>query len=485
MIRAETPDSHIAHPKASGIKKIIQRITAIFSFFKKFFSLTESQPNDIGTPLENTVKIYTRSEHCISRSRISENALKVLQRLKKAGFEAYLVGGCVRDLLLGREPKDFDVATNASPEQVKQVFRNCRIIGRRFRLAHVFFGREIIEVATFRGSESDASDQQVIHEDGRLLRDNVFGTLEEDVWRRDFTVNALYYNIRDFSVVDYTGGMYDHANAVIRLIGDPNLRYREDPVRMLRAIRFAVKLGFTLHPETEEPIYSQAELLKSIPAARLYDEVLKLFLAGYGVQTFEMLRHYGLFAMLFPATDKCLETENQDFPRLFLIRALENSDLRFADGKSLTPYFLLAALLWEPLQETANAYMRRGENETIAFQNAANDVLSKQIKITAMPRHITQSMRDVWFMQSKFSRIVGSRPYRLLEQPKFRAAYDFLQLRAETGGADKALLDWWTTFQTADDEQRLRMTAPTKGSGGKGKGKPRRYRNRKKSDHPQ
>lgn len=441
--------------------------------------------NEAGKGTDSQPKIYQRSEHCISRSQISENALKVLQRLKKADYEVYLVGGCVRDLLLGREPKDFDVATNASPEQIKQVFRNCRIIGRRFRLAHVFFGREIIEVATFRGSETEESDQQVIHEDGRLLRDNVFGTLEEDVWRRDFTVNALYYNIRDFSVVDYTGGMQDHANATLRLIGDPEVRYREDPVRMLRAIRFAVKLGFTLHPETENPIYSQAELLKSIPSARLYDEVLKLFLAGYGVQTFEMLRHYGLFAMLFPATDKCLQTQDHDFPRLFLIRALENSDKRFNDGKSLTPYFLLAALLWEPLQLAANKRIQQGENETLAYQSASNEVLTRQIKITAMPRHITQSMRDVWFMQNKFSRTVGSRPYRLLEQPKFRAAYDFLQLRAETGGADPELVDWWTRFQAADEELRTQMTAPPKGGNSKTRGKSRRYRSRGKSSNPQ
>jgi len=441
--------------------------------------LAAEQVNEAVVP--GTVKIYPRSEHCISRAQISENALKVLQRLKKADYEAYLVGGCVRDLLLGREPKDFDVATNASPEQIKQVFRNCRIIGRRFRLAHVFFGREIIEVATFRGSEPEESDQQVVHEDGRLLRDNVFGTLEQDVWRRDFTVNALYYNIRDFSVVDYTGGMQDHASAVMRLIGDPEVRYREDPVRMLRAIRFAVKLGFTLHPDTEKPIHAQADLLKSIPSARLYDEVIKLFLFGYGLQTFEMLRHYGLFAILFPDTDACLASEDQDFPRLFLIRALENSDTRFNDGKTLTPYFLLAALLWEPLQLAAQRRIAHGENETLAYQNAANEVLTRQIKITALPRHITQSMREVWFLQNKFSRTVGSRPYRLLEQPKFRAAYDFLRLRGETGGADPQLVEWWTNFQDADDALREKMTAPPKS----GNGKPRnrkagRYRPRTK-----
>lgn len=424
------------------------------------------------------MKIYPRAEHCISRSQISENALKVLLRLKKADFEAYLVGGCVRDLLLGREPKDFDVATNASPEQVKQIFRNCRIIGRRFRLAHVFFGREIIEVATFRGSELEESDQHVIHEDGRLLRDNVFGTLEQDVWRRDFTVNALYYNIRDFSVVDYTGGMLDHSAGVLRLIGDPHVRYREDPVRMLRAVRFAVKLSFTLHPDTEKPIHELADLLKSIPSARLYDEMLKLFLGGYGLQTFELLRHYGLFSILFPATEKCLETQSHDFPRLFVIRALENSDQRFAQGKSLTPYFLLAALLWEPLQWAVKKRLKNGENETIAYQNAANEVLSNQIKITAMPRHITQAMRDVWFLQNKFSRTVGSRPYRVLEQPKFRAAYDFLQLRAESGGADPELVNWWTRFQEADEELRLQMTAPPKGVSSKPRRKSGRYRSK-------
>lgn len=397
--------------------------------------------------------------------------MKVLTRLKKANFEAYLVGGCVRDLLLGREPKDFDVATNASPEQIKQIFRNCRIIGRRFRLAHVFFGREIIEVATFRSSDPEESDQQIIHEDGRLLRDNVFGSIEQDVWRRDFTVNALYYNIRDFSVVDYTGGMQDHTDGILRLIGDPVVRYREDPVRMLRAIRFAVKLGFSLHPETAKPIQPLAYLLKSIPSARLYDEVLKLFLSGYGLQTYEMLRQNGLFAILFPSADLALETQTNDFPKLFIAKALNNSDKRYAEGKTLTPYFLLAALLWEPLQVAVQKYRKQGENETIAYQNAANQVLSEQVRITAMPRHITQAIRDVWFLQNKFTKTTGSRPFRLLEHPKFRAAYDFLSLRAETGGANLALIEWWTQFQFADDELRHTMTLPSQKVS---QGKPRR-----------
>ena len=240
-------------------------------------------------------RVYARSEHSISRSQVSENALKVLYRLKKAGFEAYLVGGCVRDLLLGREPKDFDVVTDARPDQIKKVFRNCRLVGRRFRLAHVQFGRDIIEVATFRGSVEENSEHRFLNEEGRLLRDNQYGNIEEDVWRRDFTVNSLYYNIKDFSVIDYVGGMEDHLSGTLRLIGDPETRFREDPVRMLRAVRFAVKLGFNLHPDSEKPIAGLADLLNNIPPARLFDETLKLFLSGYALQTFEMLRHYDLF----------------------------------------------------------------------------------------------------------------------------------------------------------------------------------------------
>jgi len=225
---------------------------------------------------------------------VSDNALKVLYRLKKAGFEAYLVGGCVRDLLLGREPKDFDVVTNAHPEQIRGVFRNCRLIGRRFRLAHVHFGQEIIEVATFRALQGEESHDERVLENGRILRDNVYGTIEEDAFRRDFSVNALYYNISDFSVVDFVGGMDDHRACMLRLIGDPEQRYREDPVRMLRAVRFAVKLGFSIHPESAQPIHRLGKLLHEIPAARLFDEIMKLMFSGYAVQTFEQLRHYGL-----------------------------------------------------------------------------------------------------------------------------------------------------------------------------------------------
>jgi len=391
---------------------------------------------------------------------MSENAVKVLYRLKKSGYEAYLVGGCVRDLLLGLEPKDFDVATNASPEQVRKVFRNCRLIGRRFRLAHVHFGREIIEVATFRSSEKGDDSQQKVHEDGRLLRDNVFGSIEDDVWRRDFSVNALYYNVRDFSIVDYTGGMEDHAAGVLRLIGDPETRYREDPVRMIRAVRFAVKLGFSIEPATDKAIFEMAPLLKGIPAARLYDEVLKLFLSGKAVQTFEMLRHYGLFEILFPLPDKCLDSEENNFPRMFIARALENSDKRIAEQKTVTPYFLLAAFLWESVQANAREKINKGENESFAYQNAASEVLSQQVKSISMPKRVTQSMREVWLLQSRFNKRVGIRPARLLEHPRFRAAYDFLLLRAETGGADKELAEWWTKFQQVSEVEQKKMTKP-------------------------
>jgi poly(A) polymerase len=406
--------------------------------------------------------------------------LKVLYRLQKSGFDAYLVGGCVRDLLLGREPKDFDVVTNADPDQVRKVFRNCRLIGRRFRLAHVHFGREIIEVATFRGAGDQQTDKPVLNHEGRLLRDNVYGTIEEDVWRRDFTVNALYYNIKDFSVVDYTGGMTDHKAGTLRLIGDPETRFREDPVRMLRAVRFAIKLGFKLDPVCEQAIHHVVDLLSSIPAARLYDETLKLFLSGYALQTFEMLRHYGLFQVLFPETENSLAIEEEGFPRLFLIKALENSDNRIAEGKTVTAYFLLAAFLWEPVAIKAKTKMEKSELEYLAYQEAINEVLARQIKTTAMPRHISTAMREVWSMQPKFNARIGSKPSRLLMHPRFRAAYDFLLLRAETGGANPEVAEWWTRYQHADENEQRKMTRPPR-RGPQKSGRRKSYRNSTKA----
>jgi len=443
----------------------------ILNFIKKILPNGKSK-----TAKQVKANVFSRSEHNISRKNISENALKVLYRLKKSGYEAYLVGGCVRDLLLGREPKDFDVVTNASPEEVKKVFRNCRLIGRRFRLAHVFFGREIIEVATFRGTDDFANER--VHEDGRLLRDNVFGSIEEDVWRRDFTVNALYYNIRDFSVVDYVGGMEDHKEGVLRLIGDPATRYREDPVRMLRAIRFAVKLGFKIHPDSEREIPGMANLLANIPPARLYDEVLKLFISGYAVQTFEMLRHYDLFSVLFPATDTSLQSETDGFPRLFLAKALENTDLRINEGKSVTPYFLMAAFLWEPVQSRAKEKIKQGKHGSVAYQEAARESIRNQLKHTAFPKRVGLAMTEVWSLQGRFTHRSGARAYKLLGHPRFRAAYDFLLLRAETGGADPELAEWWTKFQIANQAEQEKMLK-------KAAGHPRNRRRRpKKSPKP-
>jgi poly(A) polymerase len=393
----------------------------------------------------------------VSRAQISANALKVLYRLKSHGYQSYLVGGCVRDLLLGLEPKDFDVVTDASPEQVKAVFRNCRLIGRRFRLAHVHYGREIIEVATFRGSAHDESGVERVHENGRLLRDNVYGTIEEDVWRRDFTVNALYYNIRDFSIIDYVDGYSDHQQGVLRLIGDAAVRYREDPVRMLRAVRFSAKLDFQLDSDSAGAIGEMAGLLQDVPSARLYDEILKLFLSGAAVTVFESLENYRLFAVLFPDTDKCLRQAKGDYPRALLLQALANTDSRIAEGKPVTPYFLLAAFLWATVQNLVAIKVQNGMNVFLAIQEAGNEVIAHQVRFTAFPKRVGLSMREVWGLQPRFEQRGGARAFRVLAHPRFRAAYDFLLLRAGTGDADPELAQWWTDFQEVDNERKKEM----------------------------
>lgn len=430
--------------------------------------------------------VYTRSEHCISRSQVNDNALKVLYRLRKAGYEAYLVGGCVRDLLLGREPKDFDVVTDAHPEEIRSVFRNCRLIGRRFRLAHVHFGEDIVEVATFRGLSGEEDSPNRVTANGRILRDNVYGTIEEDAFRRDFTVNALYYNIADFSVVDYVGGMEDHKASVLRLIGEPDGRYREDPVRMLRAVRFAVKLGFSIHPSCAEPMPRLAPLLEEIPAARLYDEVIKLFLSGYAVQTFEQLRHFRLFGALFPDTERCLAREQEGFPLTFLAKALENTDQRVQDGKPVAPYFLFAVLLWEPVRQAAESDIAGGVNEGLAYQEASATILTRQVHNTAIPRTVGQPAREIWTLQPRFERTQGPRPFRLLSHPRFRAAYDFLRLRAETGEAETSLAEWWTRFQAAPEAEQKAMarTGRKQGGGGASRNRSRRRKPRSKAGKP-
>ncbi len=454
----------------------------MFEFFRSRFS--RDPKNDGPT-------IVPRDRHSISRRNVSESALKVLYRLDKAGYEAYMVGGGVRDLLLGREPKDFDIATDARPEEVKRLFGNCRLIGRRFRLAHVRFGGDVVEVATFRAlagapeveepedEDDDGRDAKRVDRElddgGRILRDNVWGTLEEDAFRRDFTVNALYYNIADFSVVDYTGGVQDLEDGKIRLIGEPEARYREDPVRMLRAVRFAVKLGFRIERSTEKPLRKLAPLLADIPAARLYEEVNKLFLAGVGVQTFEMLRTTGLFGQLFPQTEAALSKEHQGFPMMFVVRALENTDQRVAADKSVTPAFLYAALLWEPVRLRAAVLEQRGMSDYEALRAAGEDVTDAQVQRVALPRRFSMPMREIWELQNRFLLTQGKRAQRFIQHPRFRAAYDFFVLRAEAGEADKKLAAFWTEAQELQGpDQDAFFTGKSSGRGGERGSQPQR-----------
>ena len=401
--------------------------------------------------------VIPRSQHPISRANISPNALKVLYRLKDAGYQGHLVGGGVRDLLLGREPKDFDVATDAHPEDVRRLFRNCRLIGRRFRLAHVLFGREVIEVATFRALKEETQDSNTarhVDEEGRIVRDNVYGIIAEDAFRRDFTVNALYYNIKDFSVIDYVGGMDDLNAGVLHLIGDPETRYREDPVRMLRAVRFATKLGFRLHPDTERPVKELAPLLGDIPPARLFDEMLKLFMGGYALANFEALRHYNLLEPLFPQTEQVLTHEEEHFPLTLISRGMENTDIRVEQGKPVTPAFLFAVFLWQPVRERARQLESEGQHPAQALQHASSQVIAEQASVMALPRRYSLPMREIWMLQLRLERKGGRRSMRVLSHPRFRAAYDFLLLRGAAGEVPVELGQWWTDFQEMHPEQQ-------------------------------
>jgi poly(A) polymerase len=398
--------------------------------------------------------------HPISRAQIHPGALKVLNTLKQAGFASYLVGGCVRDLMLGREPKDFDVVTNAHPEEIHELFRSARLIGRRFRLAHVRMGREIIEVATFRAlprTEADVGTEQPMTAARRILQDNVFGTQQEDALRRDFTVNALYYDIQDFSVIDYVGGADDLKRGVVRMIGDPQTRYREDPVRLLRAVRFSAKLGFNIDPQTEAPIRELGHLLLDVPPARMFEEVLKLFHGGYALETYESLRKYGLSQYLFPQTEAALAVERDGYPRTLLPLALANTDKRREQDKPVTPAFLFAALLWEPLRLEIDSTMGRGRRYHEALQHAASVVVAAQSRRVAIPRRFSVPMREIWGLQSRFARRVGNQPFRFLQHERFRAAYDFLLLRVQSGEEQAELGDWWTRFQEVDEAERRAM----------------------------
>lgn len=392
-----------------------------------------------------------RSQHSISRNDIDDNALKVLYRLHNAGFRALLVGGGVRDLLLGLKPKDFDITTNATPEEVKALFRNCRLIGRRFRLAHILFGREIIEVATFRGHHDDdnGEDKQKVKQSqgGMLLRDNVYGSLEEDAERRDFTVNALYYDIADFALYDFCGGMQDLADRKLKLIGDPEVRYREDPVRMMRAIRFAGKLDLDISDECAEPIRRLAPLLQDIPAARHFDEVIKLLLSGQGLDTYRLLKEYKLIQVLFPILFK--EGED-DKANSMIEKALKDSDKRIQEGKRVTPAYIYAIMLWYPLEQRAHAIsFESGMEYHDAFLLAMNEVLSIQVKTIAIPKRFTATIRDIWNLQLRLPRYGGKRAQRVYHHIKFRAAFDFLELRAKVEQSQELaeLTAWWQEYQ--------------------------------------
>lgn len=420
--------------------------------------------------------VIPRPEHPISRADISDSALKVLYRLKDAGFRACIVGGGVRDLLLGAQPKDFDVATDASPEQVRDLFRNSRLIGRRFRLAHVRFGREIIEVSTFRadsaGAEADGdSDDHVTDDAGRILRDNVFGSIEEDARRRDFTINGLYYDISDFGIHDYVGGMADVADRQLRLIGDPDTRYREDPVRMLRAVRIAAKLDLTIEPATEAPLYRLGGLLADVPAARLFDEVLKLLMTPDGAVSFDQLLHYGLFAPLFPAAAEALAGPDGEAHRRLIRRAIENTGQRIREGRPVTPAFLSAAFLWPAVKMRADTLTADGMQPVPAMAMAQREVLTDQVQRVSIPKRFSVPMREIWTLQPRFQRRRGKAPTRLMGHPRFRAAYDFLLLRAEVGEEPAELAQWWTDIQESD--QAPPPADPERGAstGGRGRGR--------------
>jgi len=453
-------------------------------------------------------RIIPRSEHSVSRAQISHNALRVLYRLREGGYQAFLVGGCVRDLLLGITPKDFDVSTDALPEEVRKLFRNCRLVGRRFRLAHVFFGRETIEVATFRASsapsqaeepvadldddeEGEAADvaavvepsdtHRAFDESGRILRDNVYGNIDEDVWRRDFTANSLYYNIADFSLWDYVDGAADIASRTLRLIGDPETRYREDPVRMLRAARFEAKLDFSLDPATAAPIALLADLLGGVPPARLFDETLKLFLTGHGARSYEVLRRRGLLAALLPTVDAYAVAHPGNLVEQLLLQGLRNTDDRVQADKPVTPTFLFALLLYGPIARLIEAMPPERWHETGAILDACDQAVREAQSRISIPRRFALGVREMFALQPRLEHPRGRRALRVLEHPRFRAAYDLLLLRAQLGLASAENAAWWTRLQEVPEPERERMaddlggTPPRRDSARRG---PRRRRRR-------
>ena len=419
-------------------------------------------------------------EHAINPQLVSPNALRVTQTLQEAGFKAFVVGGAVRDLLLGIKPKDFDIATNATPEQVKRLFRRAFIIGKRFQIVHVMLGQEQLEVTTFRGASSDGSPKD---EHGRVLRDNTFGEQHEDAVRRDFTINAMYYDPATQTVLDYHGGIADIRAKKLRMIGVPEARYREDPVRLLRVVRFAAKLNFTIEPATSAPIAVMATLINNVPAARVFDEMLKLLMSGQALACLQQLRKQGLHHGLLPLLDVVLE---QPMGEKFVTLALANTDLRIQQGKPVSPGFLFASLLWHQVLEKWTAYQAAGEYPIPALHLAADDVLNTQTEKLALQRKIASDMRDIWAMQPRFERRIGKSPYKLLEHLRLRAGYDFLLLRCASGEIDSEIGEWWTEFMAADGGGReallARKTKATESAPAKKRPRKRGGRNKPKGE---
>lgn len=404
---------------------------------------------------------------------INVNALKVVQRLIEHNYQAYLVGGCVRDLLLGKSPKDFDVATDAHPEEIRDLFRNSRTIGRRFRIVHVRFGRDIIEVATFRGPHKQV-DEASHSETGMILDDNVYGTFEEDVFRRDFAMNALYYDVETHEVIDLVDGLSDIKAKCIRLIGEPENRYREDPVRMLRAVRFKAKLDFNINDESGSSIKHIGYLLQDIPPARLFEEVLKLFMAGYGVATLDALLEYQLFGWLFPATRRTMDDDSRAEKLIAL--ALASTDKRLANDKPVTPAFIFAALLWYPFITEKKSLEDEGLTNVEASHEAAANVIANQQLFTSIPKRFSGPMRDIWNLQFRLPMRYGKKPETLVAHKRFRAAYDFLLLREDSGEKLDDLGEWWTKYQEADEEARSKLKQQTSGDNSKKKRRKRKRR---------
>ncbi|WP_397535687.1 polynucleotide adenylyltransferase PcnB [Roseateles sp.] len=448
----------------------------IKKFIDKLLGKSASSAKSGKSPLGKRVEIQV-AEHGIDPGLLDERAVRVVQTLTDAGFEAYIVGGAVRDLLLGMRPKDFDVATNATPEQVKGLFRRAFIIGRRFRIVHVVYGRgrehEVIEVSTFRallvneaadqvaGNEKTSKDElagksHVVDASGRVLRDNVWGPQIEDAARRDFTVNALYYDPQRQLVVDYHGGLADAKKRVLRMIGDPETRYREDPVRIIRAVRFAAKLGFEIEPKSRTPIKKTAELLGNVPISRMFDEMIKLLQTGHSLASLEELRKQGLTRGVFPILDAVLDESGQlreGVRGQFVRRAFEDTDRRVAEGRSVAPSFMLACMLWHDVQSRWEK-LREQEAPVPALQQAIDQVFDARIGDISGRGKLAADMREIWMMQPRFDRRSGNGPYSLVEQPRYRAGFDFLLLRADAGELDQSLVDWWEDFALGDEDER-------------------------------